>query len=78
MALLIHSDRLLPLSLAVDYFAREINIAHRKQTSIYIVVDRTLVQHNVSGIICADVVDRLSLPDQRSNDIVYSSEFFGG
>ena len=38
MALLIHSDRLLPLSLAVDYFAREINIAHRKQTSIVILL----------------------------------------
>jgi hypothetical protein len=78
VALLIHSDWLFPLPFTVDHLARQVNITYGKQSGIDVVVDGTLVKHDVICVVGTDMMDRLPLPNQWRNDVVYPAELFCG
>ena len=65
MALLVHANSLLLFAYAVTNLAWQIEVAHGEKTCFDVVVDRLLVQHDHVGVACADVVNGLSLADQR-------------
>jgi hypothetical protein len=75
VALLVYTKGLLLFPGSVANLSGEIQIADRKQSCIYVVVDGSFIQHDDVCIVAADLVDRLSLLDQRRNNVVNSTQF---
>ena len=60
---------------AVAYFSGKIDIPGGKDTGIYIVIDTFFGIHDLILIVDTDMVDRLTLPDQRGDKIVQLTGF---
>mgnify|MGYP003415413446 FL=1 len=72
VALLVDPYRFLLFSNAVTDFAWKVAVANRKKTSIDIVVNCLLIQHDQVNVIDTDLVNGLSLFDQRRDDAINS------
>ena len=73
MALLVYTQGLLLFPGSVANLSGQIQVADRKQSCIYVVVDGSFIQHDEVCIVGADLVNGLSPLDKRRDDIVDSS-----
>lgn len=78
MTLLIDADRTFFLPEAIAYFPRKVDVAGRQEPGIYVVVDALLIIHDLIGIVLADMMDRLALPNQGRDDSIDTLEFIVG
>ena len=72
MALLVDPYRFLLFSNAVTDLEGKVALPNSKKTSIDIVVNCLLIQHDQVNVIDTDLVNGLSLFDQRRDDAINS------
>ena len=76
MAMLVHPNGFLLFADAVADFPGQVDVAHGEKTCFDVVIDRLLVQHDLVGVACADMMNRLPLADQRRDDVVDAPQLF--
>ena len=75
VVLLVYPYRRLPFAHLIAHLPGQIHVSYRQKTSIHIIVDGPFVQHDLIGIIHADLVNGLSLLNERRDDPVDPIQF---
>ena len=76
VALFVYPNRFLLFADTVANFSRQVDVAHGEQTGVDVVVDRLLIQHDLVGVVRADMMNGLPLLNQWGDDVIDAPQFF--